>query len=378
MKTTVSKRCLFLSYFARRKSKFTIFISLTLGIAVINDYMFREIAGPKERLRETQSFRTKAELVRFGYPNNITHGGNEKNETKSYSTKKFTEMLPSDAIYSRDWWEKPTVNEEYKLIFFTIPKVACTEWKLLFRRMAGLDYQPGEKEVSFHQNPKTNQLVTLDQYPLHEAEKMMNSPEWTKAIFLREPKERIVSAYLNKFVSDRSYFRDKCCQSDKLQRKEDQQHCERMMDHRNLTYFLQRTQDCPDPHWLPQWPVIDEKWWKKISFIGRMETLSTDAKKLLETLSSVSNGENLTAWEKYGQHGWGENHTEAFLQRNSSGHSTNAAHRLCQLVQPEDEEFIEQYWQVDWKHQEYMGYKKKKICNGTSINASPSQNFFHN
>ncbi len=75
-------------------------------------------------------------------------------------------MLPSDLIYSKDWWEKPTVIEEYKLIFFTIPKVACTEWKFLFRKMSGLSYDPAEvgDEVSLYQNPKMNGLMTLDKY----------------------------------------------------------------------------------------------------------------------------------------------------------------------------------------------------------------------
>ena len=43
-------------------------------------------------------------------------------------------LLKSDSIYSRDRWEKPVVVEEYNLIFFTIPNVACTEFKLLFHQ----------------------------------------------------------------------------------------------------------------------------------------------------------------------------------------------------------------------------------------------------
>ena len=41
---------------------------------------------------------------------------------------------------------------------------------------------------------------------------MMNSKEWTKAVFVREPKERILSAFINKFVDDGfKYYNIKCC-----------------------------------------------------------------------------------------------------------------------------------------------------------------------
>lgn len=211
----------------------------------------------------------------------------------------------------------------------------------------------GEGRVSSYQNLRTNGLITLDQFQLHEAEKMMNSKEWTRAIFLREPKERVLSAFLNKFVNDKSYFRNKCCGDDKLLLgKKDQHHCDKMMNTRNLTYFLHRTLDCHDPHWLPQWPVIEEKFWKKITFIGFMELVSSDAKTLLESLSSSSDGKNSTAWETHGKNEWGKNHNEGFMQRNAAGHSANAAERLCQIVKPEDETFVEEHWHMEWEHRE--------------------------
>lgn len=286
----------------------------------------------------------------------------------SYQNQNHTALLPSDVIVSRQWWEKPTVIEEYKLIFFSIPKVACTEWKLMFRRMNGLSYQPPPraKNVTYYQNPHTNKLKTLDQYPLDVAENMMNSPEWTRAIFVREPKDRIRSSFMNKFVRDRYYFRDHCCSELQIPDLEGRRHCHRMINRSNLTYFLERTQDCHDPHWDAQFPVVDEKWWKSMSFVGKMESMSSDAKTLLQ---SLSNGEH-TAWEKYGSHGWGKNGTESFMQNNSAGHSTrektkikmNATERLCTVLRPEDEAYIEKHWHVEWDNHQYMGYEKMSIC----------------
>jgi hypothetical protein len=43
----------------------------------------------------------------------------------------------SDIIMSKPLHTNPIVVEEYKLIFFPVPKVGCSEWKLLLRRMMG-------------------------------------------------------------------------------------------------------------------------------------------------------------------------------------------------------------------------------------------------
>jgi hypothetical protein len=43
-----------------------------------------------------------------------------------------------DFIYQKnDWDGAPVVIEEFRLLFFTSAKVACTTWKQLFRRMMG-------------------------------------------------------------------------------------------------------------------------------------------------------------------------------------------------------------------------------------------------
>jgi hypothetical protein len=95
--------------------------------------------------------------------------------------------------------------------------------------MMGLPYDlPANGQVHTIQNPKENMLKTLDDYPLWKAQEMMNSPEWTKAVFLREPKERVLSAFLNKFVDDSSYFRNKCCRENMLAEKHNRDKCETM------------------------------------------------------------------------------------------------------------------------------------------------------
>jgi hypothetical protein len=109
-----------------------------------------------------------------------------------------------DSIYARPEWDSaPIVLEEYKLIFFTIPKVGCTAWKQLFRRMMGYSDWKNENVNNMQPwNPESNGLKYLYQYDRVTASEMMSSPEWTRAIVVRCPKERFLSAYLDKVVRE--------------------------------------------------------------------------------------------------------------------------------------------------------------------------------
>ncbi|GFH50042.1 hypothetical protein CTEN210_06518 [Chaetoceros tenuissimus] len=261
-----------------------------------------------------------------------------------YLNDEYIRLEENDVIYSRQWWEKPVVIEEYSLIFFPVPKVACTEFKLLLRRMMGLPYDmPANGEVHLIQDPKHNNLKTLDDYPLEEAEAMMNNNTFTKAIFVREPKERLLSAFLNKFVKDKFYFRNICC---KPLPQDQEQQCNEMIWKQNFTYFLERTQDCHDPHWQIQYDVVDEKWWSKIDFVGHMHHIHVDAKSLLKFLRSNKDG--LTAWEKVGKEGWEKN--GEFLQQNGAGHATGSEQKLAKYYTRELEVFVEEKYAIEWKH----------------------------
>ena len=71
----------------------------------------------------------------------------------------------SDLIYRRGTWDKaPVIIEKYKLVFFTMPKVGCTEFKKLFRRMMGFanwrDHQYFDPPYLPH-NPDANVCVCV-------------------------------------------------------------------------------------------------------------------------------------------------------------------------------------------------------------------------
>lgn len=83
------------------------------------------------------------------------------------------------------------VVEEYKLVYCSVPKVACTVWKRLLARLQGINVTNG-----VHKNTR-GKLTILSNYDKNNQERILNS--YTKFMFVREPFERLLSAYRDCF-----------------------------------------------------------------------------------------------------------------------------------------------------------------------------------
>jgi hypothetical protein len=242
----------------------------------------------------------------------------------------------TDFIYYRDpkqWDAAPVVVEEFKLVFFTVPKVACTTWKQLFRRIQGIpnwDVQDSQKRLPH--DPDKNKLKYLWHYSVEDANRIMTSPDWTRAIFIRDPKERFLSAFLDKGVGNSAFIKGKCCP--------ETQNC--MEDAAQApSGFLTLIQTCDDVHWSPQDYRMESKYWPYINFVGHFERLEEDAKRLLQ---------NIGAWEQYGQSGWGPNGKGGIFQKstNTQNHVTNAKSKINVWFTQELERRVERFYQVDY------------------------------
>ena len=203
-----------------------------------------------------------------------------------------------------------------------------------------------ELEEAWHVHlPEKAHFNYLYEYSDMDVQDMMTSDEWTKAVFVREPKERILSAFLDKFCSNKKWYGNHCCIGLDKQATEE---CWEAMHDQNFHYFLKRTKDCPNEHWDKQTKRIDEKWWPYINFIGYMDNLEADARKLLERLVSTEDG--YTAWEKWGKTGWGTDGTQSFLHRDVAVHATHSRDKLKKYyTNPCDEKFVEINWAEDFE-----------------------------
>ena len=270
----------------------------------------------------------------------VGHGGQDSNsqynggEDQDTDTSRYF-VQPDDFVYQDLPGEAaPIVIEKYKLIFFTVPKVGCTIWKMLFRRMAGFDNWK-EHVLGLPHSPQKNGLKYLFHYNISYASEIMTSPEWTRAIFVRDPKERFLSAYLDKAVEE-GLFLDTCC--NRLR----QIYCK--PEPPAMHEFLKAIHTCHDSHWDPQTDRMEDKYWPYINFFGSLENVEDDAKRLLQQLG---------AWDEYGSNGWDENgDTPIFHSANKDGlkHAKNAKDKLHDFLYPEIEQEIEEFYDKDYKH----------------------------
>lgn len=98
------------------------------------------------------------------------------------------------------------VNDQYKVLYCYIPKVACTNMKRVFLILTGkmnstnpLALKSGDVHMKLDKH-----LKYLDSYPEEEVSEILRT--YKKLIFVREPLERLLSAYRNKFTEKSPYF----------------------------------------------------------------------------------------------------------------------------------------------------------------------------
>jgi hypothetical protein len=263
------------------------------------------------------------------------------------SSRKQLLVQPTDYIYARDlrqWDAAPVVVERFRLVFFTVPKNACTTWKMLFRRMHGAqNYQDQDERRGLPHNPTRNGLRYLSEYSLDEANRIMTSPDYTRAIFVRDPKNRFLSAYLDKAVADPDFVQRKCCRNTTDIRYQELA-CSGQVPNSTPWQFLDLIHQCSDAHWLPQHYRMEEKYWPFINFVGRHGHVEVDAKTLLQQIG---------AWDEYGQQGWGASLREPIFHKESSqrlNHTTDSKQKYHMYFTPELEREVGEFYAVDYQN----------------------------
>jgi hypothetical protein len=253
-----------------------------------------------------------------------------------------------DFVYERGNWDgSPVVLEQYNLIFFTTAKVGCTIWKQLFRRIMGeKDWRAEATKGLLPWNPEINGLKYLYDYDRETASRMMTSPEYTRAIFVRDPKERLLSAYLDKGVGNGGFMFTKCCPSTL--------NCTEAAKE-SLSSFFDLIQWCRNNHWSPQSRRMQGKYWPYINFVGNMESVAADAERLLRQVG---------AWDQFGKSGWGEVGNMSIFGTKSGGagrtHATNARDRLRVHYTPELEKKVDLYYASDYANS-FMNLTRMQI-----------------
>uniref|UniRef100_K7FMZ5 Carbohydrate sulfotransferase n=1 Tax=Pelodiscus sinensis TaxID=13735 RepID=K7FMZ5_PELSI len=93
------------------------------------------------------------------------------------------------------------VDDVHGLLYCYVPKVACTNWKRVMMVLTGQGKYRDPLEIPANEAHVSSNLRTLSDYSTPEINHRLRN--YLKFIFVREPFERLVSAYRNKFT--RSY-----------------------------------------------------------------------------------------------------------------------------------------------------------------------------
>ena len=261
----------------------------------------------------------------------------------SYTNSTEFLLKPTDSIYRLDF-ASPIVLEEHRLVFFAVPKAACTVFKQLFRRMASKQNWRKHNNDLPH-NPRVNGLKLLRDYSVESANAMLTNRTWTRAIFVRDPRERLLSAYLDK-GRKKTLINKWCCP--------ETNDCGSLSAKSFKNFLTGVASYCLNDHWSLQARRFEPKFFYSINFIGRVENAAQDTRQMLIEMGRRNNvnGGGDALWNKYCASGWGQNGSEHIFQRISNiRHGTSSSDKMKEYYNsPEIEQLANQILRLDLEH----------------------------
>ncbi len=213
------------------------------------------------------------------------------------------------------------VDDEHKLLYCFVPKVACTNWKRVFLVLSGI-YKSTNEVSQYTANRSLKNLRTFRNLKKEERTRILET--YTKFLFVRHPFSRVLSAFKNKLSPESSFERAEYWRNTigmQILFKN------RRLSPLNRTAW-NRTYDLRFEEFVkhignPNRPLPQNKHWKEIvercypcdidyDIIGKFETLNEDAKYILKLAnvdhlvdfpkpdaSSPTNSSNVTTLESY-------------------------------------------------------------------------------
>ena len=184
-----------------------------------------------------------------------------------------------------------TYSDSYRLIYYSVPKVACTTVKTCMAQLENID----TNRLGVHQKNMAIKRLTI---------KESNAPQYQdyyRFSFVRNPWDRLFSCYKNKiydpprfFPKSNSYYNKRGEFKDFIKRYGN-------IGFRNMQFgdfvdFVVKTPDhlC-DPHFLPQHYFFEIE---KLDFLGRFENFEADLLTVLEKVAPDFNATDIIAEKK--------------------------------------------------------------------------------
>ncbi|KAE8294524.1 Carbohydrate sulfotransferase 14 [Larimichthys crocea] len=171
------------------------------------------------------------------------------------------------------------VNDQYHFLYCYVPKVACSNWKRVLKVLSGaLESVDINSKMNHHSD-----LVFLSSLKPEEIRYRLK--HYFKFMFVREPMERLLSAYRNKFGEIQSYQKKYGVEIVKRYRKSRAKDAPIKGDDVTfgefVRYLLDEDVERMNEHWMPMYNLC-QPCAVNYDFIGSYERLESDSAYVLQ------------------------------------------------------------------------------------------------
>ncbi|XP_068253876.1 carbohydrate sulfotransferase 14 [Nyctibius grandis] len=174
------------------------------------------------------------------------------------------------------------VSDKYRFLYCYVPKVACSNWK---RILKVLDGALESVDVKLKMDHKSDLVFLGDMKPDEISYRLKN---YYKFIFVRNPMERLLSAYRNKFGEIKEYQQKYGVEIVRRYRKNGGNSAgDDVTFSEFLRYLLDEEVERMNEHWMPIYNLC-QPCAVRYDFIGSYERLNADANYVLERVQSPS------------------------------------------------------------------------------------------
>ncbi|XP_023650141.1 carbohydrate sulfotransferase 14 [Paramormyrops kingsleyae] len=175
------------------------------------------------------------------------------------------------------------VNDDYRFLYCYVPKVACSNWKRVLKVLSGaLD----NVDVNIKMDHKSDLVFLADMQPEEIRYRLQH---YFKFLFVREPMERLLSAYRNKFGEIEAYQRKYGVEIVRRYRKgggrttgDDVTFAE------FVRYLVDEDVERMNEHWMPVYNLC-QPCAVPYDFVGSYERLQSDGHYVLQRVGAPPN-----------------------------------------------------------------------------------------
>ncbi|XP_048347963.1 carbohydrate sulfotransferase 14 [Sphaerodactylus townsendi] len=174
------------------------------------------------------------------------------------------------------------VSDKHRFLYCYVPKVACSNWKRILKVLDGV---LENVDVKLKMDHKRDLVFLRDLKP---EEIRYRLKHYFKFIFVRDPMERLLSAYRNKFGEIKDYQLKYGVEIVKRYRKNPGKTTgDDVTFSEFLRYLLDEDVEKMNEHWMPIYNLC-QPCAVRYDFIGSYERLNEDASHVLERVQAPS------------------------------------------------------------------------------------------